>query len=148
MIKIKQRAGESSRGTNDKRISKNFFLSFFLKYLNSERKVLSSVTIPLPRFQEPLGPEKIRKTLENHQQYLPWRRPTRFLRFLPSSSFSFYPPSHRFRNTFYPFHDTQSTREIRKCARSFTSLFRCSPLSSPPCSLFHFLVFASLALIN
>lgn len=140
MIKIKQKAA----------LNFEKFLSFFLhtfKIFEQRRKsILSSVTIPLP-FSRTTRPEKIRKTCKTISNIC--RREVELVFF--AFSFSFYPRLQHVFILFPIFHDTQSTRKIRKYACSFYIIISMQPPLFFPLfhsRLFHFLVFASLALIN
>lgn len=135
MIKIKQKAA----------LNFEKFLSFsiLLKYLNSEEKVYCHLLRFLSHFQEPLARRKYEKPA----------RPLAIFAVEKSNLFSSLSHFHFIHvcNTFLSFSRFFTTRKIRKYARSFYIIISMQPPLSFPLfhsRLFHFLVFASLALIN
>lgn len=135
MIKIKQKAA----------LNFEKFLSFsiLLKYLNSEEKVYCHLLPFLSHFQEPLARRKYEKPA----------RPLAIFAVEKSNLFSSLSHFHFIHvcNTFLSFSRFFTTRKIRKYARSFYIIISMQPPLSFPLfhsRLFHFLVFASLALIN
>lgn len=135
MIKIKQKAA----------LNFEKFLSFsiLLKYLNSEEKVYCHLLRFLSHFQEPLARRKYEKPA----------RPLAIFAVEKSNLFSSLSHFHFIHvcNTFLSFSRFFTTRKIRKYACSFYIIISMQPPLSFPLfhsRLFHFLVFASLALIN
>lgn len=135
MIKIKQKAA----------LNFEKFLSFsiLLKYLNSEEKVYCHLLPFLSHFQEPLARRKYEKPA----------RPLAIFAVEKSNLFSSLSHFHFIHvcNTFLSFSRFFTTRKIRKYACSFYIIISMQPPLSFPLfhsRLFHFLVFASLALIN
>lgn len=130
MIKIKP--GTRREQLDDKRISRNFFFFLHTFIIFEQRgKIYCHPLRFLSHFREPLARRKACKTISNI-----YRREDELVFF--AFSFSFYP---------FPGFPRVNAR-ARSFSVRFTSLFRSSLSSLSHSRLFHFLVLASLALIN